>query len=233
MTPIELNSFPDSHALTAAVARQWKDLLAARTGQPLFSVALSGGRIMPALFRAMIAESRGISWSSVLFFFADERCVPPNHPDSNFLQAQQHLFTPAGIAPEQVCRMRGELPPADGARQAEGDIRARLAVPPGAMPQLDLVFLGMGEDGHTASLFPGSAPDGSAAVCRAVVGPKPPPNRLTLTYEALAAARNVWVIASGSGKEQALRDTLSGDTPLGKVLQMRQSAQVFTDIEKK
>ncbi len=100
---------------------------------------------------------------------------------------------------------------------------------------LDLVFLGMGEDGHVASLFP-SEPEvmmQDAAVYRAVFdSPKPPPQRLTLGYPVLAAAREVWVLASGAGKETALKASLGGNgkTPLGRVLSMREGTKLFTDI---
>ena len=99
---------------------------------------------------------------------------------------------------------------------------------------IDLVFLGMGEDSHVASLFPGDTEAvQSRAVYRAVIGPKPPPRRITLGYPALAAAREVWVLASGAGKAGALRDSLAkdGDTPLARVLQSRDKTEILTDFE--
>ena len=101
-------------------------------------------------------------------------------------------------------------------------------------PVIDLVFLGMGEDAHVASLFPGDTEAvESQVVYRAVTGPKPPPRRITLGYPALAAAREVWVLASGEGKAGALRDSLDAgsDTPLGRVLQSREETEIFTDFE--
>jgi 6-phosphogluconolactonase len=97
-----------------------------------------------------------------------------------------------------------------------------------------LVFLGLGENGHVASLFPEESESEMAdpAVYRAVVAVKPPPRRITLGYAALAAARQVWVLASGAGKEDALRDSLApnGRTPLARVLQRRAQTRIFTDI---
>ncbi len=106
--------------------------------------------------------------------------------------------------------------------------------PSGHQPVLDLVFLGMGEEGHVASLFPGE-PDEvaeSPAVYRAVTVPKPPPRRVTLGYPAICAARQVWVLASGPGKAQALRQSLApaGNTPLARVLKDRAHTCIFTDI---
>jgi len=99
---------------------------------------------------------------------------------------------------------------------------------------LDLVLLGMGEDGHVASLFPGEAEDvmNSSAVYRAVTASKPPPRRISLGYGALVAAREVWMLASGSGKETALRESLSptGATPLARLLRARGRTRIFTDI---
>ena len=91
----------------------------------------------------------------------------------------------------------------------------------------------MGEDGHVASLFPGDQEAiESQAVYRAVTGPKPPPRRITLGYRALAAAREVWVLASGEGKKEALKNSLAdgGDTPLARVLQSRKNTKIFTDF---
>jgi 6-phosphogluconolactonase len=98
----------------------------------------------------------------------------------------------------------------------------------------DLIFLGMGEDGHVASLFPGEPETvmNLAQVYRPVVAAKPPPNRITLGYGVIAAAQQVWVLASGKGKEAALRDSLTqgNATPLGRVIRMRTHTKVFSDI---
>jgi 6-phosphogluconolactonase len=235
--------FSGADELARAVAGAWLELVAAaqRVGRP-HCVALSGGRITQKFFAEVVRLVRerrvaagpnfrdgGMpSLPNVHFFWADERCVPPTDAESNFKLADELLFQPLGIARERIHRICGELAPAAAAELAAEDLRA-------VAPQLDLIVLGMGEDGHVASLFP-DEPEGAwanPAVFRAIMNsPKPPPNRVTLGYGALAAAREVWVLASGAGKDEALRESLSptGRTPLARVLQGRGGAKVFTDI---
>jgi 6-phosphogluconolactonase len=234
---------PESHAspelLTRAVAGALRDHLAARLpGTPLFTLGLSGGRIAGPLFDALVAAehagpTRVLTAPAVHFCFADERCVPPDHPESNFALARARLFAPLGIPAERVHRIRGEADPAEAASEAERALRALTATSPPALPRLDLVLLGLGEDGHVASLFPGAPVEvtESAAVYVPVMGPKPPPRRVTLTYAALAAARAVWVLVSGPGKAGALAESLrpEGTTPLARVLRAQPGARVFTD----
>jgi 6-phosphogluconolactonase len=99
---------------------------------------------------------------------------------------------------------------------------------------LVLIFLGLGEDGHVASLFPGKTEGATPGeiFCAVKNSPKPPPNRVTLSYEAIAAAREVWVLASGAGKEAALRESIfeNGRTPLGRVIQARPKTRIFSDL---
>jgi 6-phosphogluconolactonase len=154
-------------------------------------------------------------------------------PGSNFRSAHECLFEPLGIEPSRIHRIRGEIAPELAAAEAEAELR-RFA-PPNAtgQPVLDLVLLGMGEDGHVASLFPGESESErrSPRVYRPVVAPKPPPRRITLGYGVLAAAREVWVLVSGAGKEAALAESLSaeGQTPLAHVLRSRKRTRVFSD----
>lgn len=239
MNSVELIKFSDADALARAVAQAWLDEIAAahRAGQT-HCVALSGGRITLKFFAAVTEFSRAqqISLAGVHFFWADERCVPPDDSESNFSAAQTAFFRPLGIAAEKIHRILGEQPPERAAAFANADIKRIVPVHAGGQPMLDLIFLGMGEDAHVASLFPQEAEAAGAnpAVYRAIThSPKPPPNRVTLGYAALAAARQVWVLASGNGKEVALQDSLTpgSRTPLGRVLQSRNHTKVFTDIK--
>jgi len=160
--------------------------------------------------------------------------VPPDHADSNYKLAQSALLDPAGIDAARRHRLRGELPPEEAARLAEVELARVTGTVSGSVPVLDLVFLGMGEDGHVASLFPGAteAVVNSTRWVIPVIGPKPPPQRLSLTFQVLAAAKEVWVLASGVGKEEALQESLriGGNTPLAHLLSLRSRTRIMTDL---
>ena len=203
----------------------------------MLTVALSGGRISQHFFAAVVEGARRgkISFASVHFFWADERCVPPDDAESNFRVARELLLAPLKIADDRIHRIRGEASPDFAAAEAEAEICRIAPLTDHGQPVLDLVFLGMGEDGHVASLFPGE-PESvmtSPAVYRAVTATKPPPRRITLGYAAIAAARQVWVLASGAGKEVALRDSLdpAGQTPLARVIKARLRTRILTDVQ--
>ena len=238
MSQYDLISFPNDLVLAEAAAVRWLEAIAAgnRQGRQQF-VAISGGRIARVFFSAFAAaaRSRKISLARVHFFWADERCVPPTDPESNFRLADENLFRPLNLPAENVHRIHGELEPAQAVQMASNEIQRVVPGGGSGQPILDLVFLGMGEDGHVASLFPGSsATDAQATtVYQAVVAAKPPPHRLTLSYQTIAAAREVWVLASGAGKESALQKSLDaqGQTPLARVIQMRSRMLIFTDIK--
>lgn len=146
----------------------------------------------------------------MLFLFGDERCVPPDHPESNFAMAQATLFQPLRIAPEQIFRMKGEAEdPADAARLYEATLRQLTHCSPPAFPQIDLVLLGLGEDGHTASLFPGSpALDDPAHAVTVTESPKGVPHRLTLTLGVINQATVVLFLVNGADKAPMVRAVL-------------------------
>jgi 6-phosphogluconolactonase len=234
----ELLTFADAASLAHHAAEAWLEELAGTParGAP-YCVALSGGRIARQFLSAVAEQAKraGVSFDSVHFFWGDERCVLPTDPESNFGLASELLIQPMGIPDAQIHRIRGELPPGIAASEAEVELRRLAPGGAGGQPQLDMIFLGMGEDGHVASLFPGETEGlvSSKAVFRAVVAAKAPPRRITIGYPTIAAARQVWVLASGPGKEAALRQSLAlGDQviPLGRVLGLRRSTTIFADI---
>lgn len=165
------------------------------------SLALAGGTTPKATYEALAGLP--LDWSQVEIFFGDERCVPADHPDSNYRMAKAALLDRVSIPSAQVHRMQGESLDRDAAARAyEAELPERL----------DVVVLGIGEDGHTASLFPGAAALGeSVRRVLPVIGPKPPPERLTLTPPALGAARVSIMLASGAGKAEAVRRALVGE----------------------
>lgn len=236
MGEAELSYFQNDDLLAKAVAEAWLSLIANAPESPRkHLVALSGGRIAKKLFAAVGRLASRHSLAEVEFFWADERCVPPDDPESNYRLASECLFRPLHIKPESVHRIRGELTVAESVCAASEDLIKTSGTRGDAMPVLDLVLLGLGEDGHVASLFPGdpvTTVDRNAVYLAVEHSPKPPQRRVTLGNGPIYSARNVWVLASGRGKEIALRDSLStsGRTPLARVIKNRATTKVFTDI---
>ena len=166
-------------------------------------LALAGGTTPRGCYEHLACID--VPWGLVTVFFGDERCVPAGDPESNYEQARQALLQQ--VAPASVHRMVGELGPEAAAREYE---------PLVAAAPLDLVLLGIGQDGHTASLFPGNAALDATTHVAAVFGaPKPPPQRVTLTLRTLREARRVMIMASGSDKADAVRRALAGQVPAG------------------
>lgn len=236
--PCRIRSFESSEELARVAARDWRELLQvlAMAGREESTVALSGGRIARTFFDAaarMFGAHRDLI-RKVQFFWADERCVPPDHPDSNYGLAANHLLKPLGVPEARIHRIPGEIEPGLAAETAAKGLAKWTATERGQVPVLDLVFLGMGEDGHVASLFPGepSQAKDSPDLFRVVTAAKPPPQRVTVSYDILAKAENVWVLVSGEGKKKALRDSLASadNTPLGRVLASRSSTCIYTDL---
>jgi 6-phosphogluconolactonase len=191
-----------SHAAADRLSVLAQDAIAAR-GR--FRLALAGGSTPRALY-AQLAARTDVDWTRVDLFFGDERTVPPEDPQSNFRMARETLLVPAGVPPENVRRLRGEDADLDGAARAYEEALGG----PSAAP-LDLALLGMGADGHTASLFPGtSALDVTDRQCVAVDVPAMKTRRLTLTYPTLMAARDVLFLIAGADKATTLHEVLNG-----------------------
>jgi 6-phosphogluconolactonase len=233
-----IHSFPTADALAETVARRWLDEIASATGQGAPQrVALSGGRITTKLFADVVAQNRarGLSFEPVHFFWADERCLPPTDKESNFRMASELLFSPLNISASQIHRLKGEDEPESAAQAASVELSRLAPANAAGLPVLDLVLLGMGEDGHVASLFPGASPEVVNCTTPFLVirnSPKPPPVRISLSFAAIAAAKKIWVLASGAGKEKAWQDSLAPVifTPLGRILALRADTEVFTDL---
>lgn len=203
---------------------------AAQSASPhTFSCGITGGSTA-LIFLGALREA-DIDWSHVALFWGDERAVPPDHPDSNFGLAEQVLLSPlAGRAPLAV-RMPAEQPDLHAAAaQYEATLKSHL----GADGALDLIILGVGDDGHVCSLFP--AHPALAIDDRWVIGiedsPKPPPARMTLSMSFVLRSANVWIVAVGQRKLGILQQAMSRErinTPLDLVVRQARSVTIFTD----
>jgi 6-phosphogluconolactonase len=203
-----------------AAARIAHELTQALMARGSASLALAGGTTPKATYEVL--ASLTLDWSRIDVFFGDERCVPADHPDSNYRMAKAALFDAIPIPIERVHRMQAENPDRDAAARA---YEAELP------EQLDVVVLGIGEDAHTASLFPGS-PALAEQLRRVlpVVGPKPPPERLTITPVVLRSARLCLVLGSGAGKAEPVRRALLGPLDIESVpVQLARDGVWFLD----
>lgn len=234
---VTLHSFTTDTALAAAAAARWLEWVRSQTtGDRHPTVALAGGRITGSFYDEICrqAGSGADAVRAVEYFWGDERCVPPESADSNFKLAEDRLFRPMAIPTSRQHRIEGELPPAPAAKRITEELTRLATNRTGDLPTLDLVLLGMGEDGHVASLFPGATAEVVACkgVYLPVIGPKPPPQRISLSYAALAAAKEVWVLVAGNGKLEPLRDALGGASShgLGKVISLREEILIFESV---
>lgn len=175
-----------------------------------FVVALSGGSTPRSLYERLAAPpyDSTVPWSQVVVLWGDERCVPPEHAESNYRMARETLLDHVPIPAANVHRIRGEDDPVAAARAYEQTLRSVLRTPQG---RIDLVLLGLGVDGHTASLFPGApaATDGEPWVIACRV-PAEPPWRVTLTPVIINAAAEVLFLVSGEAKAAIVRRVLEG-----------------------
>lgn len=181
-----------------------------------FRIALSGGTTPRQLYAQLTGPQcvGRVPWSRLEFYFGDERCVPPDHPESNFHLADEGLFRPLNIPLTQIVRMEGEdRHPEQAARRYEELLRQRFAIASPHWPAFDLILLGLGQDGHTASLFPGSS--ALQETVRAVVSSESPRGvrqRLTFTAPLINHALRVVFTVTGRDKAAAVRSVLEEET---------------------
>lgn len=190
----------------AAVARAAAQLVTSALEGGAESLVLAGGSTPKAAYQLL---RPGPVWGRVSVLFGDERCVAPDDPESNYAMAQQTLL--ARVGPATVLRMPGELGAEEAARRYHGVLQR--------VGHLDLVLLGMGPDGHTASLAPGYQEDPASTALAIPVHnfPKPPPDRVSLTLRALRSARRVVFIVSGEDKADAVLLASEGKVPSGQI----------------
>jgi 6-phosphogluconolactonase len=204
----QVRVYEDAAELAQAAAGKIAQRIIASVGMGgRCSLALSGGRTPIATYQALAAGPwvGAEKWRGVDVYFADERAVPPDHPDSNYAMARATLIEPAGIPAKNVRRIRAEDPDLDQV------VRQYNTMIP---PVIDLIILGIGEDGHTASIFPHSplAREAVARVAAVRDSPRPPLRRVTITPRVLREAREIMVLATGASKAEAVAAALEGAT---------------------
>lgn len=216
-----LKVFPDTAALAQAAAR--RVLQAGREAirrRGRFTLLLSGGSTPGAVYQnlALPVGSTRLDWRRVHLFWGDERCVAPDHPDSNYAMVRQALLAHLPLPGENVHRIPGEIGAAAAANAYEADLRREFLDLKAGLPVFDLVMLGLGDDGHTASLFPGEiALEETERWAVAVAHSLPPPPlvpRVTVTLPVINAARRVLFLVAGGQKSDILyRVMMAAETP--------------------
>jgi 6-phosphogluconolactonase len=202
----------------AELARRAAEQLTARASEAIaragrFAVALSGGSTPRAVYFLLASpEFRArIDWARVHLFWGDERCVPPDHPESNFRMVQETLLAKIQIPAQNIHRMMGEKDPAEAAAAYEAELKSFFGA--AGWPRFDLIFLGLGEDGHTASLFPGTAAlDETEHWVTAVYVEKLQSYRVTLTLPVINAAAQATLLVCGASKAKVVREILFSDS---------------------
>lgn len=207
----EIRIFDDaenlSHAATNLFAEQAAESISERN---CFLVALNGGNTPMRLFQLLGTDFRDqVDWNKAYIFWGDERCVPPDDAGSSYGQARDVLLSRVPIADSSVHRIKGELGPVEASKEYSIVLKA-FSSPPLDWPRFDLVYLGMGEDGHTASLFPGSPVDVAEPVIPVTAHYQDrPANRVTLTPVVFNSARIVVFMVTGEKKANTLAEVLS------------------------
>lgn len=211
-SPAQVFQYKDADAIAEAAARRFLDSAKRAVAKSdRFLVVLAGGLTPRALYRRLTEPPYrdSVPWKQTYFAFGDERCVPPDHEESNYRMARETLFEPLEIPDYRVLRMKGEQVPTEAAQRYEvrlGDLFLNRS-----SRRFDLVLLGIGTDGHTASLFPGTtALDEQERWCVANEVPHLGAWRLTLTFKALNAARRVIFLVTGEEKARVIAEAFGG-----------------------
>lgn len=211
---MQIAIYPDIHTLSQQAAQYTVRIANESTAdRGRFTIALAGGTTPAELYGLLGSEPflSQIDWQLVHIFWGDERCVPHDSPDSNFYLAQKILLNKISIPESQIHRMPADWPDRDAASKAY-TVEMQHTFGTNGIPSFDLIHLGMGPEGHTASLFPHQASlHEKQRLVMPVSVPKPPPDRLTFTPPLLNAARNVLFLVAGNDKADALRAVLEGE----------------------
>ena len=209
----EIKIFPEPSKLAEAVALGLKKATKqAWDAGRRFNLVLAGGGTPRAVYEHCTRPEfkTSIQWNCVHFFWGDERCVPPDHADSNYQMARESLLDPLKIPEENIHRMRGENDPTTEAARYANEIKNNLSDRSDDTPRFDWILLGLGTDGHTASLFPRvNAIEDRSGLCAVSVQPENGQQRITLTNRVLNQAHRVTFIVTGKSKAQVVADILN------------------------
>jgi 6-phosphogluconolactonase len=212
---VQVKTFASLEELIAAAAQNFRQAaLEAVASRGQFLVALSGGSTPRTLFRLLAGTpfKDDLPWPKMHFFWGDERCVPPTDAESNYHLAVENWLRYVNVLPENLHRVKGELPPEEAAADYARQLK-EFAPADATWPRLDWALMGLGADGHTASLFPGSPvenPSGAAVIAVTASYEGRPANRVTLTPQVFNDARRVVFLATGEEKAKAVAATLEG-----------------------
>ncbi len=196
------------HAAAVSIVRFLGDAVSHRGRATL---CLSGGSTPKAVYE-LLAGEQSVDWAKVHFFWGDERCVPPTHPESNFLMASEAFLQKLSIPDANIHRIEAERPPAEAAERYESELRTFFGLMENEIPRFDVTLLGLGEDGHTASLFPGTTIlNESKRLVAEVYVEKFKAYRISITYPLVNNSKVIMFLVSGSGKATILHEILEGE----------------------
>jgi 6-phosphogluconolactonase len=209
----EIKIFPQSKALAEALAKELltASLQAKKAGRS-FNLVLAGGSTPRGVYEYFSRSgfNKSIPWDVIHFFWGDERSVPPDHEDSNFKMARQALLDPLVIPKENIHRIFGENEPSAEAFRYAEEIKRHCHEADEEIPRFDWIFLGLGTDGHTASLFPGvETEEDPSGLCAVAVHPESGQKRITMTNRVLNHAKRVSFIVTGCGKAEVVGEILN------------------------
>jgi len=220
-----LTVFRDQGALADAAARFIVRTLAQTIGERgAANMVLSGGQTPRAVYQRLkqVGVELGLEWSRVHLFWGDERSVPPDHPESNYRMVRESLIEHITIPETNVHRIMSEYPPAEAAARYSAEIRKYFRLVMGTFPVFDMILLGTGQDGHTASIFPGSSAEIERnELVAATFVEKLQTHRITLTFPVLNNADELCILVAGASKAEVLRDVFAGESLRLPVQQIR------------
>jgi len=215
--------FDDNECVADFAVTKWIEISSqAIVNRGYFSAALSGGKTPVEFYKRLAASENILSWDRTHLFSADERFVPPSHNESNYGLIKEHLLSHVKIPAENVHRIQTEeITLEESARRYEEDIRRFFRIEDGSVPRFDLIMLGIGEDGHTASLFPGkSSLQETTRLAIPVTAEKFPGERITLTLRVINNASKIIFLVSGRDKAKVLKEIIEdkkGSLPVSRV----------------